>query len=148
MSYKFLEKMEMIKKIDGSIADNYAKYLGGNPKIGFTKDFPEAGNIIDEIEIKDRCRGFKVEFKVRFCYVAFGENNEYTCRAIITDRIDISKHLPMSGFGSFCFYDELATLESAVITMDLKHDLMICSKICSWPFAKAIVQENLFIDSN
>lgn len=37
-------------------------------------------------------------------------------------------------------------MEKAVVEMCKKHDLMICDKVCSWPFAKAVVQQNFYKD--
>ncbi len=142
---EFVASKFPFRKFKGSIDDNYSKYLSDCPMIGFTQTFTESETVYDEIDVEDVCRGFNVTFKVRFCKVTFGDNNEFFCRAIVTEQIDISKKLPMNGFGSYSHLDELKTLEKAVIIMARKNDLMICSKICSWPFAKAIVQENHFL---
>jgi len=133
-----------MKKWIGNIQDNYDKYLKEPLRIGFTDTFP-IKDIIEEIEVKTNCRRFEVIFKVQYCNVTFGQENEYNCCAIVTDRVDIQSRLPMNGFASHCHIDEARVMENAVVEMAKKHDLMICTKICSWPFAKAIVDDNHFL---
>lgn len=133
------------RKYQGSIEKNYADYLAERKLFGFMDSFPETGIVFDEIEVYGKCRNFDARFKVRFSQVSFGPNNEWVCRAIVTDRVDISKFLPMSGFNSYCYENESDVMELGVIEMAKKRDLLICSKINSWPFAKAIVSENHFL---
>ncbi len=135
---------ESSKKFPGSIANNYSKYLKESLRIGFTENFP-ISTIIDEMVIEGECRGFLVSFKVYYVRVSFKEGGKAVCDAVCTDRVSISGRLVGGGFGSHCYVDEAHTMELAVIEMCKKHDLMICVKVCSWPFAKAIVQNNFYI---
>lgn len=122
---------------------NYNKYTKDPIKIGFTKSFPEhpdKSKVIDEMSVTMECRGHNVVFKVRYGTVTFGEGEGYSCSGITTDRCVMPRTGPTAGWGDHSYADEAAAMELAVIKMAAKHNLMICEKICSWPFAKAIVQ--------
>ena len=116
-----------------------------NAVIISTKHFP-VKEVIDEMRVTKKCRNFEVYFNVKYCTVSFGDNNQYTCHAVVTDNVRIADKLFAEGWGSHCYADEAKTMELAVIDMCKKHDLMISRKECSWPFAKATVQENIYKD--
>lgn len=139
------EVKDDIKKFEGKIQENYDNYLKETLMVGFMSTFPVA-RVIDEITIKSTCRRYDVEFKVKYVRLAMEEGGKEICDGIVTDKVEINHHLPMNGFGSHCYIDEAKTMEEAVIEMAKKHDLMICNKICSWPFAKAAVQKNHYKD--
>ena len=129
---------EIIKPL---LVANYKKYINEVQMIGFTDSFPEVdGKVIDEMLITTTCHGFEVQFKVRYGLVSFGPDNQHTVHGITTERVDIAHKLNNSGHGSHCYIDEGATMERGVITMAMKHGLMVCKKICTWPMAKALVQ--------
>lgn len=122
------------------LKSNHGNYLKIPMLVGFIEPFPEVEDgVIDEMTITAKCRGFDVQFKVRYGRVSFGDDNKYTCDAITTDQVEIADKLPLGGFNSNCYHDEGETMELAVVEMAKKHGLMICDKICSWPHAKAIV---------
>jgi len=91
------------------------------------------------------CRRFDVEFKVMLCKVTLGDG-KYECTAIVTDRVDVGTKLGVYSFGSHCHVDEARTMELGVIRFAKENNLMICNKVNSWPFAKALVQENFYKD--
>ena len=134
-----------MKRFPGSIQKNYDDYLNDVIKVGFTECFPVV-KILDTIKIREKARGFSVEIKVSLVRVSFGKENQFQCTSVVTDECDISSKLLMNGFGSHCHVDAGKAMERAVIEMCKKNDMMICDKICTWPFAKAIVQDNHFIN--
>ena len=118
---------------------NYSDYLNGKQKIGFTDVFIEKPNsTIHSKIIKDKCRGYDVEFEVRHCILLFGDDNQFEVHGIVTDCLSISDKLPMGGFNSNSNEDTSKLMEQAVILSAYENELLICNKICSWPFAKAI----------
>lgn len=119
--------------------DNFTKYLSDPIKVGFTESFPEKVNsTIDEIEVVSEFGRHKIKFQVKYCKVSF---DKYECHAVITGRVDVGKYLPLHGWASFCHHDEARIMENGVVEMCKKHGLTIFDKICSWPFAKAIVSK-------
>ena len=130
-------------KIDGSIQENYDGYLKKNIRIGNMGKFPTK-EVIDEIIIQTNCGGYNVQVITQYVTVTFGENNEYICKAVVTNHVDIGRRMPLGGFGSHCYFEEAQTAELAVVEMCKKHNLMICDKVNSWPYAQAIVQENRY----
>jgi hypothetical protein len=128
-------------KRPGKIAENYEWYLKQPLHVGFMDSFPVA-EILDSIQINTKCRNCAVRFNVHYAKVTFGEKNEYSCHAIVTDKVDIASHLPLGGWNSHAYADEAATMELAVVEMAKKQNLMINRKVCSWPFAKAITSPN------
>lgn len=120
--------------------ENYLKYSNEVMKIGMTETFPEVKKSIkDEFTITDCIKGNIVNYKVRLCQVSFGTDNKYTCTAIITDEVKIPRNGELNGFGAHGYIDEAEAMEIGVKMMAHKHNLMICTKVCSWPFAKVIV---------
>jgi hypothetical protein len=120
---------------------NFEEYKNEPLRIGFTDKFPEV-RTIDEMMVDSTCRGFAVRFSVRLVKVAFEKGGREVCDGVVTDSVDIAHKLRAGGFGSHCYVEEAQTMEGAVVEMCKKHNLMICSKVCSWPFAVAIVQVN------
>lgn len=109
-----------------------------NPhRIGFTQEFPIVKYLKFETVTK-KCRNFTVTFDVNLVKVSFG--GKYTCTAIVTDCVDISHNLFMNGWNSCCFVDEAETMEKALVEFAEKNGFELCTKVNSWPFAKAIVQ--------
>lgn len=130
-------------KYDGKVQDNYDKYLQEVICIGITEIYP-VKKVLDTIRITRKCRNFDVIFDVQYVMVEFSKSLDI--HAVVTERVDIAGRLPGSGWGSHCYADEAKTMEEGVIEMCKKHNLMICTKVCSWPFAKAIVQANFYKD--
>lgn len=116
------------------------EYLKSNQMIGFTQSFPVLETIETE-NVSAKCRNFNVNFNVHLVKVGFGDNNKYNCLAIVTDKVDISYKLPLNGWNSYCCYDEAETMEKALVEFAEKKGYILCNKVCSWPFAKAIVSK-------
>lgn len=129
--------------METQIDNNYQGYLETPLKVGFTQTFPQE-SIIDSITVTTTIRGKKVTFNVHYGLVSYGDNKDgnSTCHAIFTDRAELPERF--RSWGSHSYIDEGKAMEVAVIEMCKKHNLMICAKICSWPFAKAIVQDNQY----
>ena len=127
--------------VDGKITDNYREYLEDNLHIGFMEQFP-VKTILESYEITNKVRGFDVTYKVHYVELSFG-NGEYTVKGIVTDIVDVAKRMGNS-FGSHCYIDEGKAMEISIVKLCLKKDLMICQKVCSWPFAKVVVQQNFY----
>ena len=136
------EKPEEDLQYDGNIADNYADYLAKNICIGFTDKFP-IDTVFKSIEIYGMCRNYRVPVTVQMAMLSFGEG-KYKVEGVVTSCVDIAKHLSLNGFGSHCYADEAECMELAVVEACKQWDLMIVDKVCSWPFAKALVQKNHF----
>lgn len=134
-----------VHKYEGRIQENYDEYLAEPQRIGFTESFP-VKEVLEEREYKMKCRGFDVQFKVQYCLLSFGDKNEYTVHGIVTERVDIGSKLGARSFGSYCHIDEAETMEEGVVKLCKELDLMVCQKVCSWPFAKILVQPNHFKD--
>lgn len=141
-SYRETVGEEVYRKRERAfLKDNYTKYTKEPLRIGFTHDFPEHADkskVIDEIVINNPNGN---SFKVRFGEVTFGEDNKYSCKGITTDRFEIPRKGPMGGWGSHGYADEAAIMEMAIVEMAAKHNMFVCNKVCSWPFAKAVVSE-------
>ncbi len=132
---------EFNRRKDLYMKENHDKYLKETLMIGFMEKFPEIKEeVIDEITVQSKCKGYDVTFKVRYGKLSFGEGNAYKVSGITTDVVDISHKLPLHGFNSMCCYNEAETMEKAVTEMAAKHSLIVCQKICSWPHAKVVVQ--------
>ena len=115
------------------------EYKALNHYMGFIEDFPVL-EIIESEEVSYICRGkFPVTFKVSLAKVGFGEGNKYSCLALVTDIVDISHKLFLSGWNSFCCYDEADTMEKALMEYAAKKGYILCHKVNSWPFAKSII---------
>jgi len=128
------------KVTDEYLKDNYRKYLDESLMVGFMSNFPETKEeCIDSIVIEEDLLNHKVTFNVRFTQLTYGDDNEYEVLGIVTDELSISNKLPMNGFNSFSHQDIGLLLDKAVVIMAAKHDLVLCKKVCSWPFGKAIV---------
>jgi hypothetical protein len=131
-----------MKKHFENIEKHYEEYLNQPLRVGFMDSFP-IDNIIDTIEVSGKCRDFDVIFNVHLCYVNFGVE-KFKSRAIITDEVIIRDKLKFAGSGSFSYIDESRTMEMGIVEMAKKHDFFICTKINSWPIAKAIISENIY----
>jgi len=132
-----------MKKFEGKIQDNFDNYLKKDIQVGFMQKFPVA-NISKTKKYKMTCRNFPVNIEVSLARGTYGENNEYECDIVVTNEISISEHLSLRGFGSYCHIDEAQVMEKAIVQFCKEENLMICDKACSWPFAKAVVQENFY----
>ena len=121
------------------ITDNIRTYLAEPQRIGFIKEFPETdAKPLDEEIIEDECMGVKVKFSVRLTKLKFGDG-KYEVTGIVTDKVDISSKLRLNGYGSHSYINVGKMLEAALAKMCLKHNLFVNNKICTWPFAKAVV---------
>ena len=119
--------------------ENYSKFLDGKQKVGFTNVFVEKPNsVVNSKIINDKCRGIDVRFEVRYCILLFGDDNEFEVHGIVTDCLSISDRLPLGGFNSNSNEDTSKLMEEAVVLLAHENELLICDKVCSWPFAKAI----------
>ena len=126
-----------IKSVDQE--KNYSKFLDSPMKFGMTQSFKEKPNsTIHSKIINEKCNGIHVRFEVRYCKLLFGENDEYEVHGIVTDRVSISKKLILGGFGSHSCEDTGKLMQEAVVFFAHENDLLICEKICSWPFSKAV----------
>ncbi len=117
------------------------EYLDKKYRIGFTQSFP-VKRILASMNAKSYCRKFLVEFQVHIAEFTFGNNNEFSIYGIITDQVDISKHLFLDGFGSMCLYDEARVMKVAAAKLASMYNLPICEDICSWPYAKVLLGIN------
>ena len=124
-----------------NIEKNYNDYLTSNSRIGFTQSFPVV-EVISEMEVTNLCRNYNVTFKVQHVKVCYGKKTDVV-DAVVTERVDIANRLFAGGWGQHSYIDEGEVMEKAVVEMCKQKNLMICTKICTWPFAKAIVQPNL-----
>lgn len=131
-----------MKRYEGKIADNYEKYLSSPLMIGFKSNFKEE-EIIDEISLSGECKGYNVQFNIRYVKLSFGDG-KYNCYGVFTDHVDVGKLLGIRSFGSYCHIDEAEIMRLGVVEMCKKHDLMICNEISSWHKAGAIVQNNFY----
>ena len=122
----------------------FEEYIKEDLLIGFMEGFP----VLETLETQTLTatgysRHFPTEIKVSLAKVGFGKDNEFQCRAVITERVDTASTRPMHGWGSCCHIDEGKFMEKAVVKFCELNDLIICKKICSWPFAKAIVTDKI-----
>jgi hypothetical protein len=118
---------------------NYNKFLNSPMKIGHTCTFIEKPNsTINSISIFESCADVKVVFEVRYCILLFGDDNQFEVHGIVTDSVSISKSLSLGGFGSHSHEHTGKLMQEAVVFFAHKNDLLICEKICSWPFSKAV----------
>lgn len=124
---------------------NYKKYLDESQHIGFMSDFPIQDKL-ETFKINTKCRNIPVEVIVHYCKLQYGSKPEDTVAGLVTERLDISKYLPLNGFASNCCYDEATTMEEAIVEIARQKNVMICNKINSWPFAKAVIQDNFYKD--
>ena len=127
-------------KVDGSIIEHYREYLKSNMMIGFTNSFP----VQEELESITINENNNLTFKVSLVRLSYGKKKTDTVLGIVTDRVKIKREGPLGGWGQHGYVDEAKIMEAAVVKMCLEKDLMICNKICSWPFAKVVVQPNYF----
>jgi hypothetical protein len=134
----------MKKTFEGKITDNYREYLKEPIRIGFTNSF-RVKEILDSREFMYKFQGEFYEYETHLVNLEFGDKEKFTVKGIVTDIVDIAKKLPMGGWGSHCYIQEAKIMEEAIVKMCLENDLMICNKVCSWPYAKAVVQPNHFI---
>jgi len=120
------------------------EYLSATLRIGFMQHFPVAEIVhTQEEEVELTYRYFKgrlARIKVSLCRCTFGDSNEYSVFCVVTERWNgVSEALgSAASFGSFCHEDEAFAMEKAVAQYCEKQGLIICSKECSWPFAKAV----------
>lgn len=121
--------------------NEHTKKLFEQPdQIGFYQ-FPEKenGNIYIESSYNLKCIRFPVTVNVKLIDVTFGENNEYSCRAVVTSKVDIAKRLPLDGFGPMAFIDEAQTMKEAAKLFCEQHQVELCHVVNNWPFFKGIV---------
>jgi len=125
------------------LANNLDKYIKESIRIGFTHSWEgDKIEILDEMIVKDECHGFPVEFKVMLQKLTFGKGKDsFFLTGIVTERVEIAHKLRSGGWGSHCYMEESATMELGVVIMAMKHDMYVHTKVCSWPFAKALVSK-------
>lgn len=128
-----------------SIGENYMRYLKEESlKIGFTEEFPVVEKITSR-QYAGRVRDTEVVFWVRYCRFSFGDGR-YTVQGIVTDPVRVKDNRGLGGFGHHGYIEEAQVMREGVIEMCKSQNLMICNEICSWPFAKVIVQPNHYKD--
>jgi len=114
------------------------EYLNQDQKIGFTESFPAKKQLYSETYVIEwRNRDIKVS--AHLVQLTFGEKEEFNCFGVETSSVDISKYLPMNGWGSMCFTDEAKIMRDAVVDFCEKHNLVICAHINDWPTANVVV---------
>ncbi len=137
-----MDENEFKEKRAAYMNENHTKYLAEEKRIGYMQAFPEKeGGLIDGIAFKTECRGYDVLFTVRYGKVKLSKDSNIECYGITTGRAEVAHKLRMNGWGSHCHIDEAEAMEKGIVEMAKKHNLMICEKACSWPHAKAVVQE-------
>lgn len=120
----------------------FEQYLKEPLRIGFMEGFPVLETLETQTFIIDGFdRHFPNKINVSLVKVGFGENNKYQCRAVVTERISTASTRFMHGWGSCCHIDEGQFMEKAIVKFCEINNLIICNKICSWPFAKVIVTD-------
>lgn len=117
---------------------NLNNFLQKPLMIGFTKTFPEdLSKMIDK-------KTFTVEgvsYDVRLTRLTFGKKNEYDVLGITTDVLKLPRKGPLGGWGQHGYEEEAILMRKGILEMAMKHELMICMEICTWPFAKVVVQK-------
>lgn len=112
-------------------------YLKSDFKIGLMTSFP-VKEVINSYTCETLCRNIPVKFQVHVCLFSFGEQNEYECPGIITDRVDISHKLFLHGFGQGVDH-EVLTMREGITKIAEQEGLTICDVINDWPYAKVTV---------
>ncbi len=128
----------MNSKLKKYLTKNHEDYLREPLAIGFTDSFPEDPTKIVDTEIFN-INGHKVV--VRYGKLTLGKKNEIHVSGVTVDRVEIKRNDPLAGFGKHGYIEEAKIMNSGMIKMLEKHNLMICRGICSWPIVKVIVQE-------
>lgn len=120
----------------------FEEYIKEPLKIGFIENFPVLETLETQtVTINGFDQHFPNKINVSLVKVGFGENNKFQCRAVITERVDTASTRHFHGWGSCCFVEEGQFMEKAVVKFCETNNLIICNKICSWPFAKAIITD-------
>lgn len=117
------------------------EYLDKPQMIGFTQSFP-IKEILFTVKATSKIRNIPIKFNIHVVKLGFGDNLKYHILGIVTDHVDISDHLPLNGFGSISYFDEARIMKIAVAKLASCNNYTICQDICSWPFAKVLIQEN------
>lgn len=79
------------------------EYLNQDQRIGFMESFPTKEQLYSETYITEwRNRDIKVS--AHLVKLTFGEKQEFSCFGVETSRVDVSKYLPMNGWGFNVFY--------------------------------------------
>lgn len=137
LSFSVEERETLLKAF---LKENHLKFIGQSQKLGTTEAFIEdKSSTQDEIIVVETFKGEKISFNVRLCKLTYGPDNKYHCTGIVTDRVRLPKKGVMGGFGSHDYIDEAAIMEQGILKMADKHNLMLFSKACSWPYAIAII---------
>jgi len=120
----------------------FEQYLKEPLRIGFTRNWPVLETLETQtLTLDSYDYHFPTEINVSLVKVGFGENNKYQCRAVITEVVNTASTRALHGFGSCCHIDEGQFMEKAIVKFCEINNLIICNKICSWPFAKVIVTD-------
>lgn len=122
------------KLIRGFLEKNYKDYNKEPLKVGFTQPFPENLNkVVDTVRFEQE--GVKIE--ARLTKLMFGSNNQHEVTGIVVDCLNSNERK----FGDCTYEVEAEAMKMAAIGLALKHNLMICTNICTWPFVKIVVSE-------
>jgi hypothetical protein len=130
--------MVTITQLEKFLENNHSNYIKDNYKLGFTDVFPEdTTKTIDTILFEHK--GHKVE--VRLTKLNFGVDKKFSVTGIVTDNLEIKRTEPLNGFGQHGYMAECEIMKLAALEMLKKHNLMVNTNICTWPFVKLVVSE-------
>lgn len=114
------------------------KYLDKPQMIGFMESFP-IKEILFTAKATSKIRNIPIKFNIHVAKLGFGDNLEYHVLGIVTDTMT---YLLPKRFGSISYFDEARIMKIAVAKLASCNNYTICQDICSWPFAKVLIQEN------
>lgn len=126
-------------KRNGSIEDNYKEKIGR--QVPYMRGFDFAflpKEVIKTIIVNVSGHPIKVDYIKAY----FGDG-KYTTDALVTERVDIDKSRVFGGIGTD-IYGNANIMRAAIMEACREMNVMICDEICSWPFCKVIIQDNLF----
>ena len=119
---------------------NHEKYLQQSPMVGFTEsvsyDAYTIGERVTPITYRATCLNFPVEVTVATAMVKF-KGFEIACA--VTTEVRVGHLLSNGGFGSHAYFDESKVMEAAIATYCERHGYAVCKKVCSWPYAVAMI---------
>lgn len=134
-------KAKDVQPTEPYLIKNYKEYLKKPIAIGFIKRFPVVENTeTDSVSFETELRGSPFSVTARLVKTSYGDKPEYVVSSIVTDKFDeVNDVSHLSTHGSHFYATSASIMEQAVVALANKNNLVICEKICSWPFAKAIV---------
>lgn len=123
-----------------TIEDYHKKAL----HLGFS-NFPikERGEVIGAVQYKNYpIVDYSFVHDVDICIreVTFGDKEEHSCWAIVTNDVTISSRLWAGGFGKHSYIEESKTMRNAVTEYVEALGLKMCRLVRDWPSTKIIVE--------